>query len=255
MTRRAIATGIVALLVLMLVRVGTAHEGVTSKFTYNADVYPVFLKRCGGCHVDGGVGPMSLLKYEDAFPWAESLRAELLDAAKGDPHDFVKAAHRQISGRELDIVLNWATGGTPEGDKAQTPQAPPFEINWASGPPDLTAAMPSPYTMNATVVESTHEAALPIQTPSSVTIGSVDLLPGNPSIVRSAVLTLRSPDGTVRVLGTWMPRQVPAAVALKPSVRIDPGSQIVAQVRYKKNWKQEGQPVSDLSQVGLYLAK
>ena len=106
----------------------------------------MFLNRCGRCHIDGGVGPMSLLKYEDAFPWAESLRAELLSAypgvpadlsspsadlsadlsaearsAKVDPHDFVKAAHRQISARELDIVLDWATGGTPEGDKAQTP--------------------------------------------------------------------------------------------------------------------------------------
>jgi hypothetical protein len=255
MSRATIATGIVACLVLVFVRTGNAHEGVTSKFTYNADVYPVFLKRCGGCHVDGGVGPMSLLKYEDAFPWAESLRAELLDAAKGDPHDFVKAAHRQISGRELDIVLNWATGGTPEGDKAQTPQPPRLEIDWASGPPDLMASMTNPYTMSATAIESTHEAALPIPAPSSVTIGSVDLLPGNPSIVRSALLSLRSPDGTVRVLGTWMPRQVPAAIVLKPSVRIDPGSQIVAQLRYKKNWKQEGQAVSDLSRVGLYLVK
>lgn len=255
MTRAGIATGIVAGLLLLLVSAATAHEGVTSKFTYNADVYPVFLKRCGGCHIDGGVGPMSLLKYEDAFPWAESLRAELLDAAGGDPHDFVKAAHRQISGRELDIVLNWATGGTPEGDKAQTPQAPPLEVDWAAGAPDVTASMPHPYTIDAAAIESTHEAALPISTPSSVTIDRIDVLPGNPAVVRSALLSLRSPDGTVRVLGTWMPRQVPAPIVLKPAVRIDPGSQILAQVRYKKNWKQEGQPVSDLSRVGLYLAK
>ena len=255
MRRAAIATGIVAGLALMLARTGKAHEGVTSKFTYNADVFPVFLKRCGACHIDGGVGPMSLLKYEDAFPWAESLRTELLDAASGDPHDFVKAAHRQISARELDIVLNWATGGTPEGDKAQTPKAPSLQINWASGAPDLMAVMPSQYNMNVSAIESNHEAALPIPASSSVTVGSVDLLPGNPSIVRSALLSLRSPDGTLRVLGTWMPRQVPAAIVLKPPVRIDPGSQIVAQVRYKKNWKQEGQPVSDLSRVGLYLAK
>ena len=255
MTRAAIATAIFVVIVLALVRPGDAHEGVTSKFTYNADVYPVFLKRCGACHIDGGVGPMSLLKYEDAFPWAESLRAELLDAASGDPHDFVKAAHRQISGRELDIVLNWATGGTPEGDKTQAPQAPPLQINWASGPPDLTAAMPNPYTMNESAIESAHEAALPIPTSSSVTIDRLDLLPGNPSIVRSALLSLRSSDGTVRVLGTWMPRQTPAAIMLKPPVRIDPGSQIVAELRYKKNWKQEGQVVSDRSRVGLYLAK
>ena len=131
--------------VLVLAPAGIAHKGITSKFTYNADVYPVFLNRCGRCHIDGGVGPMSLLKYEDAFPWAESLRAELLSAypgcptvtregAKVDPHDFVKAAHRQISARELDIVLDWATGGTPEGDKAQTP--PLVTSHESTGRPD-----------------------------------------------------------------------------------------------------------------------
>ena len=76
--RRAVALCVV-IGVLMLAPAGDAHKGITSKFTYNADVYPVFLNRCGRCHIDGGVGPMSLLKYEDAFPWAESLRAELLD--------------------------------------------------------------------------------------------------------------------------------------------------------------------------------
>ena len=251
MQRAAVAAAIF----VVLAAAGAAHEGVTSKFTYNTDVYPVFLNRCGGCHIDGGVGPMSLLKYEDAFPWAESLRAELLAAASGDPHDFVKAAHRQISARELDIVLTWATGGTPEGDKAQTPETPSLRVDWASGRPDVIAPMPNRHHMNTTAIEATYESAMSIPISSAVTVDRVDLLPGNPSILRSALLSLRSPDGTTRVLGTWMPRQVPAAIALKPPVRIDPGSHIVAQLRYKKNWKQEGQSVSDLSRVGLYFAE
>lgn len=239
--------------VLMLAPAGIAHKGITSKFTYNADVYPVFLNRCGRCHIDGGVGPMSLLKYEDAFPWAESLRAELLTATSGDLHDFVKAAHRQISARELDIVLDWATGGTPEGDKALTPPPTSLGIGWTAGHPDLIAQMPNPYHMNVTALEATHESALPVPTPTPVTVGRFDFLPGNAAIVRSAILSLRSPDGTSRVLGTWVPRQVPATIALKPPVRIDPGSQIVLRTHYKKTWKHEGQPMSDLSLVGLYV--
>jgi hypothetical protein len=252
MTR--VAASLSVLVVLMLARAGNAHEGVTSKFTYNADVYPVFLKRCGHCHTDGGVGPMSLLKYEDAFPWAESLRAEMLAATTGDPHDFVKAAHRQISARELDVVLDWATGGTPEGDKAQTPPLASLQVEWADGQPDVIVAMPDPYHMNITAIEETHESALPIPLTSVVTIDRLDLLPGNPAIVRSAVLSLRLPDGTARVLGTWMPRQVPASINVKPPARVDPGSQIVARLHYKKTWKYEGQPMTDLSHVGLYLA-
>src|SRR5262245_54237991 len=129
-----------ALATLVFAAVGSAHKGITSKFNYNADVYPIFLNRCGRCHIDGGVGPMALLKSEDAFPWAESIRTELMGAypAKMDSHDFVKAAHRQISARELDIVLEWTTGGTPEGDKANASSPPPFKNEWPGGKPSLT---------------------------------------------------------------------------------------------------------------------
>ncbi len=256
--RAAAAAGTGLVLALLAASGMDAHKGITSKFTYNADVYPVFLNRCGRCHIDGGVGPMSLLKYADAFPWAESLRSELLSAyadASADRHDFVKAAHRQISARELDIVLDWATGGTPEGDKSVTPQPPLFRNDWAAGRPTVTAAMPAPYQLPANEFEATQEFAMPLSIETPRTITQVDLLPGNPSIVRSAVLSLRLPDGTIRVLGTWVPRQSAEPISLKPPVRLDPGSQIVARIHYRKTWKFEGEAMTDQSSIGLYTAE
>jgi hypothetical protein len=114
--------------------------------------------------------------------------------------------------------------------------------------------MPSRYHMEATALEDVHEAAVPVSTSAPLTVDRIDVLPGNPAIVRSAVLSLRAPDGTTRGLGTWVPRQIPAAIALKPPVRIDPGSHILARITYKKTWKYEGQLMSDLSLLGLYLA-
>ena len=262
--RHATAALAAVVVVLVMALDGDAHKGITSKFTYNADVYPVFLNRCGRCHIEGGVGGMSLLKYEEAFPWAESLRAELTtahpttlpdgDSEKADPHDFVKAAHRQISARELNIVLDWATGGTPEGDKSNAPGPVTLTVDWASGRPDVIAPLPARYQMDPAALETTQEFVLPLTLQSPVAVGRVDLLPGNPAIVRSAVLSVRHPDGTARVLGTWVPRQVPSSIPIKPAVRVEPGSQIVARVHYKKTWKYEGQPMSDLSSVGLYFA-
>ncbi|HET9468012.1 MAG TPA: hypothetical protein VFO48_06365 [Vicinamibacterales bacterium] len=237
----------------LLAPAGIAHKGITSKYTYNGEVHSIFQNRCGRCHIDGGVGPMSLLKYEEAFPWAEALRVELLSSDDADPHDFVRAAHRQISARELDIIIEWASGGTPEGDKAQTPPVASLKSDWPAGAPDLVAKMPA-HQLRADVAEATHESAMPIAASSPITIGRIDVLPGNPAIVRSAVLSLRSPDGTTRLLGTWVPRQVPAPIALKPPVQINPGSHIVARLHYKKNWKQEGEPMTDLSLLGLYVA-
>jgi hypothetical protein len=248
---RAGATSVV-LAVLVLASAGHAHKGITSRFTYNADVYPVFVSRCGRCHIEGGVGPMSLVKYEDAFPWAESLRAELLAATTGDPHDFIKAAHRQISARELDIILDWSVGGTPEGDQAQTPPLVTFKNEWASGPPALTLTMPTPYHMPASTFETTYEAILPVPPATPRTVGHFDVLPGNPAIVRSAAVSLREPDGTTRILGTWVPRQTPARISVRPPVHIEPGSQIVARLHYKKTWKFEGEAMTDQSAIGLY---
>jgi hypothetical protein len=241
-------------MLVVLAATGEAHKGITTKFTFNGDVYPVFLNHCGRCHIDGGVGPMSLLKYEEAFPWGEAIRAELLSATTGDVHDFVKAAHRQIPARELDIVLDWVSGGAPEGDKTKTPVPPALHIDWTTGMPDVVVPMAEAYVMSAAAIEATHESILPIPINSSVTIGRIDMLPGNPLIVRSAILSLRAADGTTRVLGTWVPRQVPADIPLKPPVRVDPGAQIVARISYKKTWKYEAERLSDRSQVGLYLA-
>lgn len=264
MRRGAVLLWLLTALVALTSSRGIAHKGITSKFTYNGEVHAIFLNRCSHCHIDGGVGPMSLVKYDEAFPWAEALRAELLSAygdlsaeerrAKVDPHDFVKAAHRQISARELDIVLDWATGGTPEGDKAQTPPETTLRLEWTAGPPDLVARMPEPYLMSAAIMEATHEAAIPIPAPSPVTVARIDVLPGNAAIVRSAVLSLRLLDGTTQVLATWVPRQVPGPITLKPQVRVHPGAHIVARINYKKTWKYEGQAMSDLSLVGLYFA-
>ena len=54
------------------------HKLITSKYTYNEDVFPILRDRCGRCHVADGVAPMSLMTYKEAYPWAESLRAELI---------------------------------------------------------------------------------------------------------------------------------------------------------------------------------
>ena len=36
-----------------------AHKGITSRYTYNDDVYPILRDKCGRCHTDGGPAPRS----------------------------------------------------------------------------------------------------------------------------------------------------------------------------------------------------
>ena len=80
-TRRAVLA-LVAVCVVCgvpdwLVQRVDAHKPVTSKYTYWEDVYPIVKEHCGSCHAPGGIAPMSLLTYDAARPWAESIRLEL----------------------------------------------------------------------------------------------------------------------------------------------------------------------------------
>ena len=102
-----------------------AHKLITSKYTYNADVFPIVRDRCGPCHVTGGAAPMSLLSYQDTVPWAESIREEL--TAERMPPWYVDEESapirggRSLTAREIDTIVTWATGGTPEGEAAKRP--------------------------------------------------------------------------------------------------------------------------------------
>src|SRR5438477_12172709 len=104
------------------VRDTQAHKAVTSKYSYNKDVFPLLRDHCGQCHVAGGPAPMSLLTYKDAVAWAEAVRDELTSermppwpVAAQSP--AVKGSH-PLDARDLDIIVTWASGGTPLGADA-----------------------------------------------------------------------------------------------------------------------------------------
>src|SRR6185436_10416735 len=117
--RLAAAGALVAAGIALDTRPGEAHKAITSKYTYNDDVFPIFRERCSRCHVPGGVAPMSLMTYDEAFPWAESIRAELVAAhmppwIADDGFGELKRAHT-LTSKELDVIMTWASGGNPRG--------------------------------------------------------------------------------------------------------------------------------------------
>ena len=70
-TRWAIGLVVVGMAVLL----GSATQGhtpIASRFTYNEHLFLIFERQCGRCHIEGGVGPMSLLTYQEAYPWTQS---------------------------------------------------------------------------------------------------------------------------------------------------------------------------------------
>jgi hypothetical protein len=240
----------VAAAVALYTRPGQAHKPITSKYTFNDDVFPIFHERCGRCHVEGGVGPMSLLNYNEAYPWAESIRAELL-ADRPPPWHSVAAP-----ARELDVMLVWASGGTPQGSPAKKPPTITFKNEWALGDPDVALPMPSTSELAADTLEDTREFVLATGLTRNRTIRAIDVLPGNPPIVRDAVVYLKGPANGApgKLLATWMAGQEPSPLT-GSGARLPAGAELVLRVHYKKTWKHEGTAMSDRSTVGLYFAE
>jgi hypothetical protein len=244
--KKVVLAVLVAAGALLATRHGEAHKAVTSKYTYNDDVFPILRDRCSKCHVPGGVAPMSLMTYDDAFPWGESIRAELIAAhmppwnAEGGFGE-IKHAH-PLSPNELDIILTWATGGNPRGSIDQKLPAVTLVNDWTMGKPDLTLTLPSEYAMPADSMEETKEFTVATGVAEARWVRAVDLLPGTPAIVRSAVIYVKTSAAPAagpapeQVLARWVPGQDPEPLDGGAAFRLPAGAQLGVRIHYKKTW-------------------
>jgi hypothetical protein len=249
-----------AVSLILCAQIASAHKPVTSKYTYTEDVYPIVSRHCGACHAPGGVAPMSLLTYDDARPWAESIRLELASGHMppyfGDPGFSALKDPHTLSPRDLDVLLTWVTGGTPRGSvelPADAPRPAPIRSGWRRGLPNITFQIPAAFTLPAGKTEDTQEFVLDMGRDRDRFVAAADLLPGNPAIVHDAVIFARSGSGTREtVLAAWLPGSTPvsaAGVAFPWRV----GEQLIARIHYRKTWKFENKPATDRSTIGLYL--
>ena len=260
----ALVTLVAAAVALSSIR-GEAHKPITSPYTFDKDVLPIVRAKCSQCHVAGGVAPMSLATATDATPWAESIRTELVAGHMPPwPVDAPPGLLRnddRLTGRELNTILTWATGGTPPGDSAPVPDTR-RAAEWALGAPDLELPLATA-TLPANTAEQVISFVVAPKTTSRRMIRAVDLLPGTPSVVRSARIAVRSDDaaavpaGTLaieRQLALWQPGEPPVALDRNVGFELPAGAQIEVQVRYKKTWMYEGKAMQDRSRIGIYFA-
>jgi hypothetical protein len=231
-----------------------AHKPITSKYTYNEDIFPVLRDRCGRCHVPDGVAPMSLMTYKDAYPWGESMRAEII-AGHMPPWHAREGAVRfknapAITAGEIDKILIWATGGNPEGNPQNVPPPVAPRHEWPSGKPDLLLQLPEA-TLATDKSDVTQEFTIPTRTTELKWVRAVDLLPGTSSIVRNATVSVK---GTEDVLAVWIPGEDPVD-AKGAAFRLPAGAELVVRTHYKRTYSYEGREMRDRSAVGLYFAQ
>jgi hypothetical protein len=125
-------------------------QSAASAPTFSKDVAPILQQKCQACHQPNGMAPMPLMTYEQARPWARSMRTKVV-AREMPPWDIDRTVGIQkfkndisLSDAQVDIIARWADGGAPQGNPADMPPPVrwPNATEWAAEkefgrPPDL----------------------------------------------------------------------------------------------------------------------
>src|SRR5205814_3635276 len=128
----------------------------TSSPTFSKDVAPILQKACQDCHRPGMMAPMSLLTYQDARPWARSIKAKVASREMPpwfiDKHVGIQKFKNDpsLSDSEIDTIVKWVDAGAPQGNAADMPKPRQFDAmaTWHIKP-DVIVKMPKPYMLPA----------------------------------------------------------------------------------------------------------
>jgi len=148
-------------LVLALSAPSLAADPTTGPVTFSKDVAPILQEKCQQCHQPNSIAPMSLITFQDARPWARSIKQRVITRQMPpwhiDPsvgvHEFKN--DMSLTDGQIDTIVRWVDAGAPQGDPKDLPPAKPLvtDNEWQGvrdgfGPPDLVVRS-SEYTMPA----------------------------------------------------------------------------------------------------------
>ena len=143
----------VALALASLIGTASSVFAQSAAPTFSKDVAPILYQNCTGCHRTGEIGPMPLVSFNDARPWAKSIATQVANATMPPWHADPALGHflndRRLSDNDRTTIARWAAAGAPEGNKADMPRLPAFAEGWQIGQPDTIWSMQEDYPIPA----------------------------------------------------------------------------------------------------------
>src|SRR5215472_2658280 len=267
---------------------GTVPAVAAAEPTFSKEVAPILYKNCVSCHRPGEIAPISLLTYEQARPWAKSIREKVLSGQMPPWHasesrgTFVN--DRRLTDAEKNTLIGWVDAGAPQGDPKDLPPTPRFAEGWQIGKPDLVLSMPKPYDVPASGTIEYQFFAIPTNFTEDKWIQAIEVRPGNRSVVHHILAFVREPGkpaespayltvvprmprlaasregnaprpGQASGPGTLIATEAPGTNAMifdpGSALKIPAGASIIFQVHYTAN----GKGITDQSSIGLVFAK
>ena len=175
---------------------GAAATGqVTASVTFHEHVEPILQKRCQTCHHEGGIGPFSLLSYDDAFrqasalvkqastrampPWGQATTDECKPrhGFRGDP---------TLTTAEIDTLSKWLAEGAVEGDPKKAPAPRTFGDELLTGTTE-DWKIPNPYLVKAGLSDEFMCFVIDPKLTETIYLDGVAFVPGNPKVSHHAL--------------------------------------------------------------------
>ena len=164
-----------------------AEESQPDRPTFSRDVAPILQENCQACHRPGEAAPMSLLTYEEARPWAKSIRekvaARTMPPWHANPEIGEWKNERRLTDAEIATILAWVDQGAAQGDPADLPPPREWTEGWLMGEPDMVFTITQEQILPADLIDEYRYLAIPMGLTEDVWIEAVEVRPGNRQVV------------------------------------------------------------------------
>lgn len=256
-----------------------ASAAVPANPTFTKDIAPIFQEKCEACHRPDSIAPMSLMTFEEARPWARSIKNRI-ETRQMPPWSIDRSVgiqqfknDRSLSDDQVATVVKWIDAGAPKGDMKDMPgpvkwpseQGWNFAAQFGQTEPDLVIKS-TPYTQKAGANDAWWKPVVATGLTEARWVRAIEIRPGTVKgrkITHHAIARLQQDEtdalaqndvdqnGNVQP-GTFMEWAVgKQGEMMRPNSGklMLPGSKLVWDIHYSNG----GEDITDDVELGIYF--
>lgn len=162
-------------------------------------VAPILYRNCTNCHHPGGIGPFSLMTYQDAYDHAGSIANAVSNGSMppwSPDTTYQRYTHeRTISAQEINDIQQWVSNGMPSGNWVDAPNPPLYASTSQLDSISMSMRIPT-FTVNSNQ-DVYRNFVLPTGLTQAAYATALEIVPGNTAIVHHVLVFQDSTNNTI----------------------------------------------------------